>query len=115
MNHQHRLLSAGLAALIAVGSAAGTSSTAHADPSDYVDAQHEYAPERRGYRGGNRWDDRRSARHGRHDDGRDHGGRRHRDHTARNVAIGAFATILGIAIASEAARANDRGDYGDED
>lgn len=32
---------------------------------------------------------------------------RHRDHTGRNVAIGAFATILGIAIASEVARDRD--------
>lgn len=48
--------------------------------------------------------------------GRDHGDRyayggyrRHRDHTGRNVAIGAFATILGIAIASEINR--DRHGY----
>lgn len=32
-----------------------------------------------------------------------------RDHTGRNLAIGAFATILGIAIASEVNR--DRRDY----
>lgn len=35
--------------------------------------------------------------------------RRHRDHTGRNLAIGAFATILGVAIASEVAR--DRRGY----
>ena len=38
--------------------------------------------------------------------------RRHRDHTGRNVAIGVFAAILGLAIASEASRANDY-DYRD--
>ena len=37
------------------------------------------------------------------------GYRRNRDHTGRNVAIGAFATILGIAIASEVNR--DRRGY----
>lgn len=37
------------------------------------------------------------------------GHRRHRDHTGRNLAIGAFATILGIAIASEINR--DRHGY----
>lgn len=40
---------------------------------------------------------------------RDYGYRRHRDHTGRNLAIGAFATILGIAIASEVNR--DRHGY----
>lgn len=38
-----------------------------------------------------------------------YGYRRHRDHTGRNLAIGAFATILGIAIASEVNR--DRHGY----
>ncbi|MBK9078358.1 MAG: hypothetical protein WBP38_01100 [Hyphomicrobium sp.] len=37
---------------------------------------------------------------------------RHRDHTGRNLAIGAFATILGIAIASEISR-DHRGGYRD--
>ncbi|HPG89191.1 MAG TPA: hypothetical protein PLD46_06025 [Hyphomicrobium sp.] len=37
--------------------------------------------------------------------------RHHRDHTGRNLAIGAFATILGIAIASEVNR-DRRGGYG---
>jgi hypothetical protein len=32
---------------------------------------------------------------------------RHRDRTGRNLAIGAFATILGIAIASEISRDRD--------
>lgn len=40
------------------------------------------------------------------DSHRHYGHRHHRrhDHTGRNVAIGAFATILGLAIASEARR-----------
>ncbi|MEQ1652643.1 MAG: hypothetical protein ABL897_09160 [Hyphomicrobium sp.] len=41
---------------------------------------------------GNRWD----------------GHRRHRDHTGRNIAIGAFATILGLALAAEANRTQHR-------
>ena len=48
------------------------------------------------------------GRGGRGDWGREgYDGRRHYDHRGRNIALGAFATILGLAIASEAAR--DRG------
>ena len=43
----------------------------------------------------------------------DYGYRRHRDHTGRNVAIGVFATILGLAIASEASRAHGHHAYSD--
>ena len=50
-------------------------------------------------RGGQQFGDYRHRRHYGH----------HRDHTGRNLAIGAFATILGIAIAPEVRR--DRG-YG---
>lgn len=42
---------------------------------------------------------------GRHDGWRY--GHNHRRHRGRNLALGAFATILGIAIAAEAARAHD--------
>ena len=34
--------------------------------------------------------------------------RRHRDHTGRNVAIGAFAAILGLGLAAEANRTQHR-------
>lgn len=37
---------------------------------------------------------------------------RHHDHTGRNLAIGAFATVLGIALAAEANHVHD--DYYDE-
>jgi|CXWK01.1.fsa_nt_gi hypothetical protein len=50
-------------------------------------------------------------RFNRHHDGRQYGygyghRRHHRDNTGRNLAIGAFATILGLAIAAEASRNN---------
>ena len=38
---------------------------------------------------------------------------RKRDHTGRNVAIGIFAAMLGLAIASEASRANNYDGYRD--
>jgi len=70
-----------------------------------------------------------SARDGYRDqrtfNGRTHGGnwgnqhawrggdyRRHRDHTGRNIAVGAFAAILGLALAAESQRVHD--DYYDE-
>ncbi len=39
--------------------------------------------------------------------------RRHRDHTGRNIAIGAFATVLGLALAAEASKVHR--DYYDSD
>ena len=47
-------------------------------------------------------------------DNRWNGYRRHRDHTGRNLAIGAFATILGLALAAEASRTQHRY-YNDRD
>ncbi len=61
----------------------------------------------------NRWGDVRHNRWnnaGNHDNG---GYRRHRDHTGRNLAIGAFAAILGLAIAAETAKVQH--DYYDND
>lgn len=56
----------------------------------------------------NRWGDVRGGWRG----GGDHGYRRHRDHTGRNVAIGAFAAILGLALAAESQRVQE--DYYDD-
>lgn len=39
---------------------------------------------------------------------------RHRDHTGRNVALGVFATVLGLAIAAESSRVG-HGYYGERD
>ena len=53
---------------------------------------------------GNRWGD---VRQNRWDNGGrnyGHGYRQHRDHSGRNLAIGAFAAILGLAIAAESAK-----------
>jgi hypothetical protein len=61
----------------------------------------------------NRWGD---VRHNRwSNSGRDysHGYRMHRDHSGRNLAIGAFAAILGLAIAAETAKVQH--DYYDND
>lgn len=76
-------------------------------------------------RGGHRGEGRGSFAHGRsqrwnggHDsrrepDGYGHGSDRHgRDHTARNVAIGAFAAVLGLALAAESQRVRE--EYYDE-
>ena len=48
-----------------------------------------------------------------HDDDGDYG--EHRSHHGRNVAIGAFAAIVGLAIAAEASRANHDDDDDDDD
>lgn len=96
--------SALLAAAVAIGSLGPLASAANARDWDrggrggddrrmeqrYDGGRNAY---RRDYRG-NRW--------------RDSGYRRHRDHTGRNVAIGAFAAIVGLAIAAEASRNRDR-------
>lgn len=43
----------------------------------------------------------------------DYGYRRHHDNTGRNIALGAFATILGLALAAEASRTHH--DYYERD
>jgi hypothetical protein len=62
--------------------------------------------EHRDHDGGrfNRWDG--DRRNGGWRDTRDYDGgyRHHRNHNGRNIAIGAFAAILGLAIAAEAGR-----------
>lgn len=65
----------------------------------------------RGYNGHNDgWNNRRHSRAY-----ENYGHRRHRDHTGRNLAIGAFATILGLAIAAEANRGSRNYYYDDRD
>lgn len=54
---------------------------------------------------------------GYYDEGRDFGrwdGRRHRDHTGRKSAIAAFASIIGLALATAANRVHDH-HYRDRD
>ena len=73
----------------------------------------------RGHGGGshvNRWGDVRGDNHERgrgawaHGGGRHDGwdGERHRDHTGRNIAIGAFAAVLGLALAAESQRVQEQ-------
>ena len=60
--------------------------------------------------GGNRgWNQHRqyNAWHGSNDYDGNYGYRRHRNNNGRALAIGAFATILGIAIAAEASRGHN--------
>ena len=61
----------------------------------------------------NRWNNQRDVRGGYGRDFADNGYRRHKDRTGRNIAIGAFAAILGLAIASQAGRANHYDSYRD--
>jgi hypothetical protein len=60
----------------------------------------------------NRWGEHRQYNAWRGSDDDEGGYRRHRNHDGRNLAIGAFAAILGVAIAAEASRAHN---YDDRD
>lgn len=96
-------ITSALVALTAAGSLLPMASAANArdfDRSGYSDFKSggKHGNFNRGWRGHNR-----DFAYG------GYGYRRHRDHTGRNLAIGAFATILGIAIASEVNR--DRHGY----
>lgn len=101
-------ITSALVALTAAGSLLPMASAASARDFDrggrgqYSDYRSggKYGYANRGWRGHNRGND--YAYGG-------YGNRRNRDHTGRNLAIGAFATILGIAIASEINR--DRRGY----
>jgi Ni/Co efflux regulator RcnB len=57
----------------------------------------------------NRWGEHRQYNAWRGNEGDEGEYRHHRNHNGRNVAIGAFAAILGLAIAAEANRGHDRG------
>ena len=57
----------------------------------------------------NRWGEHRQYNAWNHNDGDEGGYRRHRNHNGRNIAIGAFAAILGLAIAAEASRGHHNG------
>jgi hypothetical protein len=113
-----KIISPVLAVAIAVGSLAPLSSAANAGDWNHRGARaghgtshvEHYSPRV------NRWGD---VRHNRwnnagHNYNHDNGGyRRHRDHTGRNIALGAFAAILGLAIAAETAKVQH--DYYDND
>lgn len=110
-----------LAVAIAAGSLVPLSSAANARDWNYRGARaghgtshvEHYSPRV------NRWGDVRQNRwnNAGHDYNNDNGGyrgyRRHRDHTGRNVAIGVFAAILGLAIAAETSKVQH--DYYDND
>ena len=113
-----KFISPVLAVAIAAGSLVPLSSAANASEWNHHGAraghgsQHveHYSPRvnRWGDVSHNRWS---NAGNGyNHDNG---GYRRHRDHTSRNIAIGAFAAILGLAIAAETSKVQH--DYYDND
>lgn len=98
-----KIITSGLVAATAFGSLLPLASAASAR--DYgrhgaAGRGHIEAPRHGGYqaRGYNRWN----------------GYRRHKDHTGRNLAIGAFAAVLGLALAAESQRVG-RDYYDDRD
>ncbi len=106
MSLKKSVLSVVTAATLAAGTLTSVSSSASAHGWQHRDhgQRYEYAPrvnhwdggEHRGYRN-------QGYRNYDYDGGREY---HHRNHEGRNLAIGAFATILGIAIASQAAHAH---------
>lgn len=113
-----KIISPVLAVAIAAGSLVPLSSAANAREWNHRGAragygsQHveQYSPRI------NRWGDVRENRwnNASHNFNHDNGGyRKHRDHTSRNIANGAFAAILGLAIAAETAKVQH--DYYDND
>lgn len=110
-----------LAASVAAGSLIPLSSAANARDwnghrDGYRDGPHIERVEPREHSRLNRWGEPRRD-YGRHRDWQDRDvaqyHHRKKDRTARNVAIGIFAAMLGLAIASEASRANHYDGYRD--
>jgi hypothetical protein len=92
---------------IAAGSLIPLSSAASANEWNHHGRGHAPRFERNFDNGGghtNRWGEHRQYNAWNHNDGDEGGYRRHRNHNGRNIAIGAFAAILGLAIAAEASR-----------
>ena len=109
-----KIVTSATVAVLAAGSFVPLSSVANAR--DWDGDRHGQRFEHRDHDGGrsNRWNEQRRYGGWRGHDHDDGGYRRHRDNTGRNLAIGAFATILGLAIASQASHANHYYD-GDND
>ena len=110
-----KIISPVLAIAIAAGSLVPLSSAANARDWNHRNARsgHDTPRDEHYSPRVNRWGD---VRHNQwnnagHDD--NGGYRRHRDHTGRNIAIGAFAAILGLAIAAETSKVQH--DYYDND
>ena len=107
MSLKKSVLSVVTAATVAAGSLTSLASTAsagewHGHGGNHGGNHHAYAQRYNPWQGGNH-----HAYRGYNNYDGDYGYRRHRNHEGRNLAIGAFATILGIAIASQAARAHN--------
>ena len=110
-----KIISPVLALAIAAGSLMPLSSAANARDWNHRGARSGHAAPR-AYNHGprvNRWGDVRHNRWNNAGNNYNGGHRRHRDHTGRNIALGAFAAILGLAIAAETAKVQH--DYYDND
>jgi hypothetical protein len=99
-----KLITSAAVSAIAAGSLVPLSSAASANEWNHQGRGHAPRFERNiDHDGGhaNRWGQHRQYNAWSHNDGDEGGYRRHRDHTGRYLAIGAFATILGLALASQ--------------
>lgn len=110
------LVSALTAASVVVGSLASLSSAASANDDRHNGYGNTYGNSSYGEPRVNRWRDfdRHPSNYEYRHDGDEGHQYRHRDHTGRNVALGVFATVLGLAIAAESSRVGHQY-YGERD
>lgn len=111
MSKAKTLVATILAATIAAGSSIPLSATASAHGwNNRSSGNSEYSPRV------NRWGDvdRNPSNYEYRNEGNEGHEYRHRDHTGRNVALGVFATVLGLAIAAESNRVS-HDYYGERD
>ncbi len=110
-----KFISPALALAIAAGSLVPLSSAASARDWNHRGARSGHAAPHVQYSNPrvNRWGDVRQNRWNNAGHAYNGGYRKHRDHTGRNLAIGAFAAILGLAIAAETSKVQH--DYYDND
>jgi hypothetical protein len=105
-----KIISSAVVSAVAAGSLLPLSTAASAGEWNHSGRGHGYTSGQRiqnnlgGDRHEGRWNQHRQYNAWNHNDGDEGGYRRHRNHNGRNIAIGAFAAILGLAIASEASR-----------
>lgn len=104
-----QIISSAVVSAVAAGSLLPLSTAASAGEWEHNGRGHGYTSGQRiqnnlgGHHEG-RWNQHRQYNAWRGNDGDEGGYSRHRNHNGRNIAIGAFAAILGLAIAAEASR-----------
>ena len=106
MSMAKTLVSAVTAASVVVGSLASLSSAAGAHEYRHNNYGNTYGNSSYGPPRVNRWGDfdRHPSNYEYRQDGDEVRQYGHRDHTGRNVALGVFATVLGLSIAAESSR-----------